>query len=612
MSFLSTVAAAAIVPPDEMIARRVSMQTVLDDTTDETERKRVRRVSDFFLEPLSTLDGGGDLLGWFDDQFPEVKALGARPLPGADRQFWSSKSAYAKWREVVRRRIRTTNGDLAAREELRARDDGWTPLLRHLKSMTKDDGPVHHGQYGAIVTFADLARQNELEPSELTPSNIAALLDVLPAHLREKATQTIFSLNRLKVHPSVAAFLPATFDVSSLRVTAQTHVPDTIRNMIDAMLDKAQLEADSYDDVTQTWKIRFNETSRSNYSAALIALARGAADAMQTNLASLNSLQSLFACETRRAVIAHWTEMAGKSTGFQARTAAGYVRVIIQIGEANGIDVSEWRKSRKNNAFLLEGKDSAEKMAKKNMVFCQNLMASRQSIKIFLRQHVLYQQKAKRILSKGTPLTKSDLEKIRRLGTCAAFSALCLRGAALRKGTALSIKSHGPEQNLHRIKDGDKRHFLLRISKKNMKGEYVELPPIPIHDNQYAGYEVIDWFLREIRPLFDHANPEWCENNKVAQTPFLFPSEKSAKALNGALLHKWISKSSYSIGIPMRPHNFRHGLATLLLAKSWGNRNRAADYLGCSVGVIDTYYGWIDKRQKIEGTQVILAEYLFS
>lgn len=76
------------------------------------------------------------------------------------------------------------------------------------------------------------------------------------------------------------------------------------------------------------------------------------------------------------------------------------------------------------------------------------------------------------------------------------------------------------------------------------------------------------------------------------------------------MLYKWLTRSSAEIGLPMFPHNFRHGFATLLLARSWSNRGRAAAYLGCSVGVLDTFYGWIDKQQKLEEVQDLLAEVL--
>lgn len=76
------------------------------------------------------------------------------------------------------------------------------------------------------------------------------------------------------------------------------------------------------------------------------------------------------------------------------------------------------------------------------------------------------------------------------------------------------------------------------------------------------------------------------------------------------MLYRWLTSCSDKIGLKIHPHNFRHGFATLLLAKSWSNRGRAAAYLGCSVSVLETYYGWIDKRQKLEEVQDLLAEAL--
>ncbi|TNF21584.1 MAG: hypothetical protein EP318_06420 [Rhodobacteraceae bacterium] len=213
-------------------------------------------------------------------------------------------------------------------------------------------------------------------------------------------------------------------------------------------------------------------------------------------------------------------------------------------------------------------------------------------------------------MASDKPLTKTQLRAVRRLGTCAAFAALEIRGAGLRKGSALSAECAGVNQNFFRRTMNDKNIFELRIARKNMKGEYVELPPIHVRDDKYCGYEVLNWYLTTARPLFNYANPQFCKEEKCAMATHLFVSEQSAKPLDGAMLYKWFTRSSADIGLPMYPHNFRHGFATLLLARSWSNRGRAAAYLGCSVGVLDTYYGWIDKQQKLEEVQDLLAEAL--
>ncbi len=387
-------------------------------------------------------------------------------------------------------------------------------------------------------------------------------------------------------------------------------MPDGIRHMITEMVAVARYENGTYDDVSKTTSQAFNGQTAQSYEAALIALARAAAETGKVDLATLNCLDPLFASDVRRTAIARWTDLEAIDAGFSARTAADYVRIIGQIGRANGIKTKKWRKNLKRNPFLHDGLASADKMSPKNQRFCERLVHEPADVRTFLTQHLRYQDMAGDILATDKPLPLDALRAARRLGTCAAFAALEIRGAGIRKGSALAAHATGTGQNLLRREAAGKRWFELRIAVKDMKGEYVEMPPIPIHDDKYCGYDVLDWYLQYIRPLFNFANPDWCEENKRARTPYLFPSEQSAAPLRGSVLYKWITRSSADIGLAMSPHNFRHGFATLLLARSWGNRGRAAAYLGCSVRVLDTYYAWLDKRQKLEETQDLLAEAL--
>ena len=588
-----------------------TMQTVFDETVDETERNRIARVGEFFNAPLSTFDGSGtDLLAWFDTHFPSLKQIGAGPLPGAGRSFWQSKSSYAKWREVVRRRIRTTLGLVAAKKALRHRVDGWTPFLALLEDLSKDHGPVHPGTFGSIRTFSDRARAAGIDPMDLTPDIVPPFLDGMPAHESAASATALRALARHRIFPPIAAFLPPDFDTDYLVPTARTPVPESVRRMIAEMVEAARYDQSSYDDVSESCAENFNARTAETYCAALIALARAAQETDLVDLASLNCLDSLFENRVRIAAIRHWIDLSETDAGFSLRTAAGYVRIVAQIGKANGLKTKKWRKNLKNNEHLKEGHATGEKMSAKNRTFCENLIHNPADVRTFLRQHVLYQERAKDILATDKVLTKTQLRAARRLATCAAFSALEIRGAGLRKGSALAAESSGTGQNFFRRTTGEKKFFELRIPVKDMKGEYVELPPIHIRDDKYCGYEVLDWYLTTARPLFDFANPDFCETEKCPMATHLFVAEQSANPLAGSMLYKWLTRSSAEIGLPMFPHNFRHGFATLLLARSWSNRGRAAAYLGCSVNVLDIYYGWIDKRQKLEEVQDLLAEAL--
>lgn len=588
-----------------------TMQTVFDEADDATERNRIARVGEFFAAPLSILDGdGGDLLIWFDTHFQPLKQIGAGPLPGSDRQFWKSTSSYAKWREVVRRRIKTTLGMIAAKKALRERVDGWTPLLALLEELSKDHGPVHPATVGSVQTFSDRARAAGIDPMDMTPDIVPAFLDGMPGHENAASTRALRALGRYRIFPQIAELLPEDFDTDYLIPPARTPVPEAIRMMIAEMVEVARYDHSTYDDVSESCAENFNEKTAATYCAALVALARAAQDTGLVDLASLNCLDSLFETPVRIATIRHWIDLSETDAMFSLRTAADYVRVVAQIGKANGHKIKKWSKNLKKNPHLQEGSAAGKKMSPKNQSFCETLIHNPAEVRTFLRQHVLYQDRAKDILATDKSLTKSQLRTVRRLATCAAFSALEIRGAGLRKGSALTAECDGVGQNFFRKTTGQKKFFELRVAQKDMKGKYVELPPIQIRDDKYCGYEVLDWYLSTARPLFDFANPEFCKQEECAQATHLFVSEQSARPLSGGMLYNWLTRSSAEVGLPMFPHNFRHGFATLLLARSWSNRGRAAAYLGCSVGVLDTYYGWIDKQQKLEEVQDLLAEAL--
>lgn len=604
MSLLSQVVETTVSAAAEDTTRVLTMQHVYDATEDETESKRVARLEDFFNTPLSDLPCD---TAWFDENFPSVRLLGAEPLPGADRDFWTSPGAYRKWREVVRRRIRSASGERAREAELSAREDGWSTFLALLKRLSEHDGPVHPAQHGAIGRFANLARAADLEPGDLTLDHVSPFLKTLSPYDCERALHALKILGRLKRVRLVAANLPADFDPKLLAPELKTPVSERIRKMAHNAVETARYDDGTYDDISETRMAKFNDQTANTYEAALIALARTAADTGAIDLDDVTSLQQLFACEVRRAVLKRWTTGTDTPAGLTARSATGYASIVAQIGEALGTDMSAWRGNLKNNETLIKGRADGQRMAPKNQRFCELLLSDRRKTRTFLRQHILYRDIAENILATDHKLTEADKRRVRMFGTCAAFSALELRGAGIRKGSALAIKCLGPDQNLFDRKVGDERWFELRISKKDMKGEYVQLPPIPVRDDSFAGYEIIDWFLSRIRPLFTYANKDFCGENGITPTAWLFASEQSNQALRGGLLYRWMTQCSTEIGLRMTPHNYRHGFATLLIGQSWDNKRRAADYLGCSEPVLERNYAWIDKRKKIEETQDLLA-----
>ncbi len=117
--------------------------------------------------------------------------------------------------------------------------------------------------------------------------------------------------------------------------------------MIREAVKTARFDEGTYDDISGSSKPTFNDNTAATYEAALVALARTAAETGKVDLTQLNCIDSLFSSEVRIAVIKHWIQEAGTKNGISARSAAGYVRAIAQIGAANGFDPNPWRNNLK-------------------------------------------------------------------------------------------------------------------------------------------------------------------------------------------------------------------------------------------------------------------------
>ena len=72
-------------------------------------------------------------------------------------------------------------------------------------------------------------------------------------------------------------------------------------------------------------------------------------------------------------------------------------------------------------------------------------------------------------------------------------------------------------------------------------------------------------------------DPDYCEEKECALATHLFVSERSARPLAGSMLYKWITRSSAEIGLPMFPHNFRHGFP--LTRGRWSKDHRRENRL---------------------------------
>jgi site-specific recombinase XerD len=112
------------------------------------------------------------------------------------------------------------------------------------------------------------------------------------------------------------------------------------------------------------------------------------------------------------------------------------------------------------------------------------------------------------------------------------------------------------------------------------------------------GPAVLDWYLKNIRPLIDP------ENKSV----YLFPAIRSvAGKLNPSTFRTWFQSAANDAGVPMTFHRFRHGFASILVRMGESMRN-IADMLGNTEGVCSKRYAFLDPNHSAKIAQDAMAE----
>ncbi len=601
-------------------APAMTMQDVFDlasNSEKPDEAKAVKRLSEFHGQPLWLLPAD---LTEFDKTFPLAKL--PHHVPGRERGFWRTRSAYIRWRRKVRCQIQHATGAYDAKRERGERKDGWTALVDLLGTLAKNKGPVHAAEFGAVKALADRARETGVEPASFVDGGIERLVEGAPtAAIRDKVFRALAVLDHYSCIRSVAALLPGKLDIEAVRRRFENTLPDRVTGWIDELVEVARLKPGSWNETTQSHSARVKDGTADMYRSALrsyawtASLQRSGAFDLDARL----NLEEMFSEEVFGKVLAHWVDTSDAPDGLTARSARTYVSNCMTVAGRNGFDVSHMGKAMKHSTFLEEGKEAGEQMSEKSIQFCRPLVNDLAQRKLFLTQHLHYREIAEDLIATDKVICGERLNKIRRFGTCAAFAAMEIVGAPMRVSNAMQRKHRGPNADLLLPTDKD-THYLAIVPAKERKGRQTEALRIKIQKNKFEGPQTLDWYLETIRPLFPFGNAVWCESKedepldrirfglkkdgkRQAESHHFFVSPTSAKPMAKSLFYDWLVPVSESIGLPMTPHNMRHGIASILMARSLQNAPKIAALLGNTPAIVLKYYAWINREAVIEDAQ---------
>lgn len=549
----------------------------------------------------ASLSGMDATLAEIEAYFPKSRK-GVHPRPDLRQPL----DAYKKWRADLIRAVKIATGMKAAKQVRQAQQDGWTELLAAIKMHTEHGGLINPITISPVAKLADFARCASLEPWDLDLDDAFARLE-LEIHVKEDRRvieRAIKALITYDFIPEIARLLPK--GPLPLPPTARqiAALPAHVEAVIIRMADTA---ASMRDEVAGEDSATVGTSTRNSYLAAmrhhLRALPHCPSAPEQDytrpvqDLDNVNDVMTLFGLDHLKATIRRTHAVEHLPGTLSQASAYNYYGALLVVLRRNGITDPTLYAHIKTSKFLKDGGELAKGMRPATETWCRALATDPVRERRFRNLHRILMAKAEKIFDAARAegrapfdptlgdLTPSELTKIRALGTTAAACAIEYAGRPIRMGNVLHLRLYGSTANFHVPSKHrtDYEFFLMASETKSGKAE----PPAPLRKEMY-GPQVLAWYLKNIRPLFPHADGNI----------HLFPSvEKPGQPLGKSTFDAWFQRAASEAEFPMTFHRWRHGYATLLLAQSWDNLKVAADMLGNTPEVCSRSYVWINKQK---------------
>ncbi len=554
--------------------------------------------------PLATIFAGADLLMEFDQDFPKVKK-GVHPRGDLPQDI----ETYKKWRQGARKAIEVATGAAAEKAELRSRQDGWTELLAAIKLHCTDGGVIQNPKRAIPVTkLAEVARRAGIEPWELAIDGTLERLEGVFAvpDDREHLRRAQRFLNDYSFLPELAAVLPeipaSVFPTLRQRTALPVHIEAFLAQLVDrAAMVRDEVSGKDSQSVSDETKKGWLSALRHHLRSLSQCPAEPDLDynPPATNLETVNNVAGLFHVDHLKATLRQTEAQEHLPDHISHVSAYDYYGAIMVVLSRNDLLDDATYKAIAESKFMKDGRELANGMTDANKTWCKALITDPRATKRFRNMHRVLMAKANKIFdtadAEGRSLTIAEITQVRQLGTCAAASAIEYAGRPIRLNNCLGLRMRGSTRNFQAPKKG-RPYYAFALAKDETKSGKDE-PETQLRKEMY-GPQVIAWYLSRIRPLFAHH----------AVSIYLFPAvEAKDRPLGRGLFDKWFQRATAAAGLPMTFHRWRHGYASILLAKDWGNLPHAAEMLGNTPAICEKNYVWINKEKLItEGQNKML------
>ncbi|WP_417809553.1 hypothetical protein [Thioclava sp.] len=502
-------------------------------------------------------------------------------------------NAFVRWTMLMSTLLNKFSGATDAARERRGRDDNWSKLLNFTRQhVGEGTGRTPH-MLISICVLADAARKAGRGPEAVTDEWIAEICDAETLRRGHSFLLACRNLNQFaKLNPNIHALLPKAPLPNSMppRRATQGFIPAVIAEQVERLVCDSGCGV--YDRIEEIW----------NESAALETLGvrraalkkyLGTAFAHEILPETCSHISEAFNVIVFDQVMRIWFCETDRALKICPRTMSHYVGILIAFGRQQDLQVEFMEQSLRSNGTLKLGKKQTQLMSPSAQAFCVRLLRDRKSEMLFRSMHLRFREQAMEMIKDESDTNKYRQHQIIRLGVLAAYAAIALWGVPLRINNMVKLRHLGPSPSMI-IPKRASQQFQLCIPAREVKN-HVDVQA-RIADGPTRGGETVKWYLDEIRPLIPWTN----------KSDFLFPGFEGEQIADQTV-RDWLQRYSRDLGLPMKPHNFRHGLASLWLRSQPGDYVGAARLLCNSPAVVRKHYAWIDQEAEILKVQAELA-----
>lgn len=443
-----------------------------------------------------------------------------------------------------------------------------------------------------LAGIAASSRTQGVAPRDLNSAVLARLCDSVPARTHKSLCAGAMFINDLQnVAPSLRTLLPASrleLPDRATRTKLPAPPPHLMRELdtwISALCaaEIDEITGDVIDGKSQATAEVYRSAGKKylGFAASLELL-----EDVQTLAASLQDDIA------KKTLLLMLTDRENPSS-ISLRSARSYLDNLLRLARSQGHDAPVIARALASNRELKTGRKAGRQMSPKAKKFCAGLVGNRCAQMRYHSFHLRMRKLYDEMVSKSAAGDRIPFlaDRLRHVATLAAMSAIWTWGPPLRVENMCALRLYGdaPQIWLPANKGQDIKITIEPQKTKNKRAIHQR-----IRHGRHQAVETIEWYVTEIRPtILGESDPIW-----------MFPSKQTmGQPVGTGSVRDWLDKYSAEIGLPMKPHWFRHAAASLYIKSHHGAYDHVAQLLDDSPQVVRRYYAWIDEMAVLDEVQ---------